>query len=494
VLTLALSLALIQGCRRESQAPERKTELADSTPVSKKSSTVEDPWQAIRAARSVRALDRFITDTDIGIRRAAVLRLGEIGGPEAVKALGDIFQNEPRSAGTDIDAGVRADVVATLGKLGTPDARAALLNSLQGWIRTGPQVPGDYAHIYDKQHFSVAVAAIKALEPYDDEETRALVRSIADDSSLFYALREAAWWTSLQQDMGKGGLKAPAERAAFLVAQIEPEGVPVEDRWTGKKPGEKTNAAAREAVVENIVHELGWPAAEPLQDVLRNDPSREPRRTLAAARMLADLVLLDFRTMKDGKPEARHRNAILTAVGALAALPQEALTPETGSQVFGQLAAAGEGLDDEGVWKALRELAPKITIPNAWTGDAPSAQEIGVALPSDLVFVPEYSRRVSGPPGVLVEAWYLSPLTGAELVGRLESATGKTATKSERGSGDAKETLWTIELQPAPAEFKGVLTFGLTVQERAGGYSQRLLGRTLREGMTLVCARRILPR
>ena len=331
----------------------------------------------------MRALDQFIADADIGIRRAAVLRLGEIGGPEAVKALGEVFKKEPRSAGTDIDAGVRADVVAMLAKLGTPEARAALLNSLQSWLRAGPEAPGDYAHIYDKQYFSVAVAAIKALEPYDDEETRALVRSIADDSSLFYALREAAWRTSLRREMAKKGLQAPAERAAFLVAQIDPEGVLVEQWWTGKKPGDKTNAAALEAVLENMVHEVGWPAAGPLQEVLRIDPSREPRRTLAAARMLADLVLSDFRMMKNGKPEARHRDAILTVVGALAALPQEALAPESGSQVFGQLAAAGEGLDDEGVWIALRELAPKITIPNAWIGEAPNAQEIGVALPSD---------------------------------------------------------------------------------------------------------------
>ena len=492
-LIITMSLALLQGCKRKSQPPERETKLADSTPVSQKTPTAEDPIKAIRSAKSVHALAPFIAAADILIRREAVLRLGEIGGPEAVKALGEIFQDEPRSGGTDIDAGVRAAVVKTLGKLGTPDARAALLNGLQGWMRAGPQASGDYAHIYDQQYFAVAVAAIKALEPYDDQEIQALVRSIADDSSLFYALREAAWRTSLLQEMTRKGLKEPGERAAFLLSQIEPEGVLVEDRWTGKKPGEKTSAALRESVLENLVRELGWRAAEPLQEVLQNNPSREPRRALAAARMLADLVLSDFRTMKSGTPEARHRDAILTAVGALAALPQEALTPETGSQIFGQLVAAGEGLNDEGVWKALQELAPKITIPNAWTGEAPGAQEIGVALPSDLVFVPEYSRRVSGPPGVLVEACYLSPLTGPELVGRLESATGKTATKSERGSGDSKETLWTIELQSAPPEFAGVLTFGVMVQERTGGYSQRLLGRPLRKGNTLICARRIVP-
>ena len=95
---------------------------------------------------------------------------------------------------------------------------------------------------------------------------------------------------------------------------------------------------------------------------------------------------------------------------------------------------------------------------------------------------------------MLVEAWYLAQLAGPEVVSLLEGATGKKAAKSERGSGDGKETLWTIELQQAPPEFRGVLTFGLTVQEREGGYSQRTLGRTLRKGMTLVCARRILPR
>ena len=381
-----------------------------------------------------------------------------------------------------------------LAKLGTPEARAALLNSLQSWLRAGPEAPGDYAHIYDKQYFSVAIAAIEALEPYDEEEIRAMLRSVEEDSTLFYALREAAWRTSLRQEMAKKALKAPAERAAFLVAQIDPEGVLVEQWWTGKKPGDKTNAAAREAALEIMVHELGWPAAGPLQEVLRKDPSREPRRTLAAARMLADIVLSDVGTTKNKKPEVRHRDAIRTAVGALSALSREAIPPETGSRLFGRLEAAGEVLDDEGVWKALRELAPKITIPNAWIGEAPSAQEIGVALPSDLEFVPEYSRRVSGPPGVLVEAWYLAQLAGPEVVSLLEGATGKKATKSERGSGDGKETLWTIELQPAPPEFRGVLTFGLTVQEREGGYIQRTLGRTLRRGLTLVCARRILPR
>ena len=492
-LVLALSVAGLQGCSRRSQPTEGTNEPGDSKTVAQGSSTAEDPLKAIRAATSVRALTPFSVDPRVSIRRAVIMRLGEIGGPEAPKALADIFHNEPRRAGIDGNAGLRADAVTMLGRLGTAEARGALLEISKGWLRDGPKVPGDYAHIYDKQYFAVAVAVLRALEPYDDEETRGLLRSVADDSSLFYALREAAWQTSLHQEMARKGLQEPADRAAFLVAQIEPEGALVESRWTGKKPGEKTNAAAREAVLEDMIHKLGWPAAGPLQEVLRDEPAREPRRTLAAVRMLADLVLLDFRMMKDGKPEARHRDAILTAVGALSALPQAALTPETGSRVFGQLAATGEALNDEGVWEALRDLFPKITIPDAWTGDPPSEQEIGVALPSDLVFVPEYSRRVNGPPGVLVEAWYLVQLAGPEVVSQLERATGKTASKSERGSGDAKETLWTIGLQPAPAEFEGVLTFGLTVQERAGGYSQRLLGRTLREGMTLVCARRIVP-
>ena len=492
-LCLALSLAAIQGCKGKSKPPERENGPRDSTTVAQKSSNAEDPIKAIRAAKLVHTRAPYLTDPNIEVRRAAILRLGELGGPEAVKALADVFQNEPRVAGTGINAGLREDVVTTLGRLGTAEARDALLGISKRWLHEGPKVPGNYAHIYDKQYFAVAVVTLRALETYDDEETRGLLRSVADDAALFYALREAAWQTSLHQEMARKNLKEPTDRAAFLVAQIEPEGALVESRWTGKKPGEKTNAAARETVLENMVHDLGWPAAGPLQEVLRDEPAREPRRTLAAARMLVDLVLFDIQATKSGKPESRHRDAILTTVGALSALPQAALTPETGSRVFGQLTAAGEGLDDEGVWKALRELAPKITIPNAWTGGPPSAEEIGVALPSDSVFIPEYSRRVSGTPGMLVEAWYFSPLTGAELASRIEKASGKTAIKSERGSDDSKETIWAIELQPAPPEYAGVLTFGVTVQERTGGYRQRLLGRTVREGNTLICARRVVP-
>jgi len=493
-LTLALSVSVIQGCRGRSQPPEGANELADKTPAAQASSKAEDALKAVRSASSVGALAPFVTDANIEVRRAAISRLGELSGPEAVKALGDAFQREPRTAGSGIDAGLRADVVATLGRRGTPDARAALLGIARGWLRDGPKVSGYYAHIHDTQYFAVAVAALRALEPYDDEETRGLLRSVADDSSVFYALREAAWRTSLQQEMARKGLEVPADRAAFLVTLIEPEGVLVEARWTGKKPGQKTNSAAREAALEGMVHELGWPAARPLQALLRDEPAREPRRTLAAARMLADLVLLDIGTSKSKRPEPWHRDAILTATGAMSALPQAALTPETGSRVFGQLVAASEALNDEGVWKALRDLSSKITIPDAWTGDPPNAREIGVVLPSDLVFVREYSRRVRGPQGVLVEAWYLAPVAGADLVSRLERATGKTAVKSERGSGSKKETLWAIELQPAPPEFAGMMTFGITVQERAGGFQQRLLGRTVREGRTLLCARKVLPR
>ncbi len=492
-LLLAWCASGALGCNPEAQPPQNATRVADPTAFARGAQPREDPFQAVRAARSVRELSRFITDKDVDVRRAAALRLGELGGPESVEALGDMFRREPRSAGTDIGAGVRADVVSALARLNAPDARASLVGALQSWLRDGPMVTGNYAHIYDKQYFAVAVAAIRALEPYDDGETRAMVRAIADDSSLFYALREAAWRTWLRQEMSRKGLTAPAERAAFLANQIDPDGVLIEERWTGKKPGDKTNPAAREAVVEKMILELGWQAAEPLQAVLRDNPAGDPRRTIAAARMVADLALLEFRTTRGGKPEARHRTAVLTAASALSALPPQALPPETAASVFGQLAAAGEGLDAEEVWRALRDLAPKIAAPGAWSGAPPAPAEIGVALPPGLTFVPEYSRRVDGPRGELVEAWYLAHGPAAELVSRLETATGKTAVKQERDPDAAIETVWTIELQPAPPEFAGILAFGVTVRERAGGYRQRFLGRTVREGSVLVCARRILP-
>ena len=492
-VSLALGVAAIQGCSGCSNSPERETAPVEASQAARTPPTSETSLTAIRAATSVRALGPFVADPDLKVGRAVIQRLGELGGAEAVKTLTEIFEREPRYEGTGGNAGLRADVVATLGRLGTPEARGALLGITRGWLRDGPKVSGDYAHIYDTQYFAVGVAALQALGGYDDEETRGLLRSVADDLSLFYTLREAAFRTSLRQEMTRKGLTAPGDRAAFLATKIDPEGVPVETRWTGAKPGQKTNAAAREAVIEDMVREVGWPAAEPLQALLRNDPAREPRRTLGATRMLADLVLLDLRKSEARQPDSRHRDAILTATAALSALSKSALTPETGSRVFGQLVAAGEGLNDEGVWQALRDLAPKITIPDAWTGAPPTARDIGVALPPDLVFVREYSRRISDPEGVVVEAWFLAPTGGAELVGRLEKTTGKTATGSERGAGSAQERVWVIELQPAPPELAGTLAFGLTVQERPGGYRQRMLGRTIREGRTLVCARRILP-
>jgi len=489
-LTLALGTSVAEGRSSQDRTRGRTT----PAPAVQTSPASQDALRTIRAATSVRTLAPFVADSRVEIRRAVISRLGELGGPEALKALADVFQNEPRVTRFDVGAGLRVDVVRTLSRLGTPEARGTLLGILKGWLREGSKVQGSYAHIYDHQYLTVGIEAIKALEPYDDQETRALMRSLIDDVSLFYALREAAWRTSLRQEMKQKRLTGSSERAAFLVTQIELEGALVEARWTGKAPGQKSVAAAREAVIEDMVHELGWPAVEPLKSVLTKEPAVEPRRTLAAARMLTDLVLTDLRAIKNSKIEPRHRDAILAAVGGLSALPQAALTPETGSRVFGQLAVAGEAFNDEGVWNALRDLAPKITFPNAWSGDPPSPQELGVALPSGLVFVPEYSRRVGSPLGKLVEAWYLAPVAAGELIAPLEKATGKTAVKTERGSGVGKETLWTIELQPPPAELAGIITLGVTVHERTAGYRQRILGRTVREGRTLVCVKRMPPR
>jgi hypothetical protein len=445
---------------------------------------------AIEAASTAETLQPHLRAVDPAVRREAIRRLGEIGGDRAVPMLAEAFRREKRVRGTDVGAGLHGEAVRAIARTGTAAARAELVRLIDKWLQEGPSEQGLYPHIYDTQYFAVFKAALESLEAFADEDTRSLLERIRDDESLFYSPREVAGRVLLKREMSGRGISEPAARASYLLDRIDPGGVPVEGRWTGRKPGAKTSAAVRQSVIESLVEEIGWPAAAPLETILAASRLGDWRRTLGAAGMLADLSLRELGQPRAAAPEPRHREAVRAATSALAGLSRDALASETASRVFGRLQAAAELIRDEETWVGLRRLSGGIRAPNAWQGPAPAAAELAVELPVALTFIPECSRRVATPHGVFLDAWFFTAAEAPDVVARLEKTTGKSASRRDgRFDRPGTKTVHEIELRPGPGKLAQLMASVVSVLEGAGEFERRVLGRSLPSGRTLVRVR-----
>jgi hypothetical protein len=204
--------------------------------------------EAIRKASTGTQLRPLLAGARGDVLSAGVARLGEIGDAESVAALQELFAAAPRMAGAGGEDAVGAAILVALARTERPEAKTAIENVVTTWLEEGPKVDGPYSHVYDPQYYAVVCAGIESLGTFQDEEIDARLQGIADDEDLFYTLRETAWRSLLKRDMRRRGLSTAQERTAYLLDRIEPDGVFVEKRWSGEKPGSKTTPALRQAI------------------------------------------------------------------------------------------------------------------------------------------------------------------------------------------------------------------------------------------------------
>jgi hypothetical protein len=303
----------------------------------------------------------------------------------------------------------------------------------------------------------------------------------------------------------------PADRIALLLDRVETAGALLENTWSGKSPGDKLPAAVRQATIETMILAEGWAAADPVSRKLAaaaNDTDR-----LAMGKLLATILIQRLATRPPGQGAelAEERKTLRTLFDELSKATGATLASPTLVSIVDRLQIAADALDDDDLNARGAALYARVKRPRAWTGPSPNADELGVALPAGAEFIPELSKRVPTPAGLLVRAYFVSDQSPEELVRHFEKETGKKATFSPEpgpvptsqpasgtaeagGSGKAPATAATGKTDETgryrialatPAELATFLTCGVIIHASGDPYEFRPFGKVLHRGRTL---------
>lgn len=454
----------------EQEKNEQKTKILENI---KKMSKPED-------------LEAHVDSHDPDILAAALDRLGQIGGKKSVEILGDAFIRAPRLEGTGAMAGKKGQIIKALAETGEASAKKTILGIIESWLEEGPLDKGMYSHIYDGQYYAVLEVAIESLAAFPDSDTLEILKSVSETPSLFYSLRESAYRTLLAIEMKRIGLESSLDKISYLWAKIEPEGILIENIWTGKKPGEKTLAAAKHAAVEEMITGMGLDAAAPLFGYSDKLSPEDFEKRLALARMLSSISIRILSSGSGKESLDKVKEMAHKAAAILERLPQDRLRSKTAAQVFGYIQEAAAATKDQELWNRLEKLHHRMGAPGAWRGERPAESELGVAIPPDSVFVENYSRRIQTPFGIILEAYYLSDRASDDIIRHFEDTTGRQAIKIEGpAAGAFSEIYYWIALWPSPKEAEDFLELGVTVFESSEGFEVQRFGQTLQRGKTL---------
>jgi hypothetical protein len=332
----------------------------------------------------------------------------------------------------------------------------------------------------------VLEAGIESLESFPGSETSKILRAITEDSSLFYSLREAAWRVLLRTEMRDKGLESKKDKVFFLLTQIDPAGVFLEDWWTGKKPGDKIQSACLDAAIERLLSELGMDAADDIIEFMEGiSPEDYPRR-IAVARILSLILTRDIPKEKQ-KVSADQQKEILSEVtGVLENIPEEELPSKTIEQIFSQILYLAQILDDQDIWQRLKKIDEKTQWSGAWKGDTPSYSELGVILPAGSRFIAGFSQKIETPFGTVLQAYYFSDKPAEEIVSHFEKIVGRKAKREihPRTEGQS-EVRYIVPLGEIPDELKNFIESSVNIFSSKAGYKEVAFGETLHTGKTM---------
>jgi len=141
---------------------------------------------AVQQAQSIEDLEIWLKNEDTFVRASAVRKLGELGGPEAIPQLLQIFRDEPEVAVLEVLPVVKMEVVKTLGRMHSDEEIGPVLVSLleDEWGKRPAE--GDVAEKrWIAKSGPVMGYVLKELGPYVSEESAfKVVESVANPQHL----------------------------------------------------------------------------------------------------------------------------------------------------------------------------------------------------------------------------------------------------------------------------------------------------------------------
>lgn len=439
--------------------------------------------EIIAKAVSAAQLEPYLTHSEPIVVRAAIVRLGELASADSVTLLSRLFDAQPRESGTGARGGFMVDALRALAATGREDARIWIGGIIDKYITSGPLIKGIYAHMHDPQYYEVLQAALFALGTFDGPDSVRRLQALSGNESLHYSIREAAWTGWLECEIRAKKLQG-REQVEFLLTQMNADGVFIEKQWKAGQPGNKTLAAGKQHVVEEMILRTGWSAAEPVKDYMFKETGVE--RKVAAARILTALIGERFQE-QIGNPGADEKEAVQAVLGTIARLPETALASPTIAAIFDNLKGSVDHLADAALWENARTVQGRLKIPGSWEGAPPDPAKMKLSMPETTVFLPDLSRKIPSQYGTLIEACYLIEADAAGVVAHLEKCTGIRAQPVPGYDPGQKESAesW-IAYGQVPSEFAGIVEPGVRIVPYPEGFEVKAFGKVLARGRTMV--------
>ncbi len=221
-------------------------------------STFQDPLKEIpahiRRATTARATAPYLHSKDAVTRMAAVRRLGQIGGAEAVALIVATFRREPRISSVEASYGVKQDCIQALGRIGGERAKAETMRILNEYLRRGcrderyVQNDPDFLYVVDG---ALAVLAGWSADPKVFARLRELSVGCRPATPVAGWVREVAYKGYLLGEMHAAGVGNVAAAVRYLLPRLTGRGAGHKDDW--EKTGKTLEAGKNTAICDILV-------------------------------------------------------------------------------------------------------------------------------------------------------------------------------------------------------------------------------------------------
>jgi HEAT repeat protein len=225
----------------------------------------------IASTNNAQNIVKYLNSPDQTIRLAAVKRLGEIKNPDSVTLVMQFYNNEPYRKGMELPHGVKREAMLALGEIGNTQARTKLVDVLEDTITSGPALrlyKNDRRDInYDAEYRQIITGALQALSQFDDNETLNAIMATFQNSNLHWYTRQYAYRMKLEREIRIKAISDLADKVKYLTDLLTGSGTG-EDAWAAD--GGKTSEALKNGAIQDLLVTLGPEAIPYLEKTVTN--------------------------------------------------------------------------------------------------------------------------------------------------------------------------------------------------------------------------------
>jgi hypothetical protein len=234
----------------------------------------------MEAIKSPFELEAYLNHPKSRVREAAVMRLGQIGGSDAITVLLKFFENEPETTGViDVPYGVKEAVVMALRQIGGKEAKEQIMNILSDTLEFGPTIEYYQEKTYTGQASHVIYLSLEALSDFPDDNVIRMLDEIAKDQSppRDWFIAQTARKNLIKITLKRQGITKVEDKVNYLTKMLTGGG-----KGSGAFVGEglkkiKTEEFVKNGAIEDVLMDLGSEALPYLKKSLSRIPENTDR-------------------------------------------------------------------------------------------------------------------------------------------------------------------------------------------------------------------------